>query len=66
MIALADAEIRKPIGVAIGDVMRLGVAVSFGAMDQPGAVADTPRLVGEQASNRALLERIVVHRQTPR
>src|SRR6185437_6108796 len=66
MIALADTETGEAIGVAVGDVVRLGVAEFLIAMDQPGAVADALRLVGQQASYRALLERIIIHHQTPR
>src|SRR5262249_36096467 len=66
MIALADAETGKAVGIAIGDVVSIRVAVSLLAKDQPGAVADALCLVGQQSSNRALLERVIVHRHTPR
>ena len=50
MIALANTLRAKAVGVAVGNLVRLRVAVALPAEDEPGAVADAGGLVREQMS----------------
>ena len=43
MVALADAELAKAIGVAVGKIVRLRIGIALLAEDQPGPVADARR-----------------------
>jgi hypothetical protein len=62
MIALANAELAKSVGVAVGELVRLRIAVALLAKDQPGSIPNPPGLVGEQMSDGSLFQRIVMHR----
>jgi hypothetical protein len=54
MVALANAEVAKPVGIAVGEFVGLRIGKTLLAEDQPGPVADAFGLVGQQMSNSAL------------
>ena len=40
MVALADAELAKAVGVTVGKIVRLRIGIALLAKDQPGPIAD--------------------------